>query len=130
MAEEKVEPPNEKIGWKEIIENRDQHYYKNFIFYEIRAYQNVLFPTSLGTFAFFGGEVILKALFTLTGPDKDIDRTYFLKLDNGTWVRGVLNGSCNMRLETKEERDSIILEVVITVQMANELKTRILIKKI
>lgn len=128
MAEEKVEPPNEKVGWKEIVAMRERHYYGDLIFYEFRAYSNQFFPHGLGIFSFFGGEAILKAIVVSNNLTKS-NYTYFLKLENGNWVRSAINGNCDMHLEIKEEGGAAILKVIITVQMANGLQTRTLIKR-
>jgi len=126
-----VEPPNEKIGWKEAVEMRDLHYHKNFLFCELRVYNNILLSMSLGTFSFFGGEIILKALFTSDANlNKDIGRIFFLKLENEIWVRSILNGNYDIHLEIQKEGDAPILKLIITIQTEKGLQSRVLIKKI
>lgn len=131
MAEEKAEPPNERVGWKEFPAMREKHYYQErIIFYEVCCYRHIFEPASLITFSFFDEKPALKVLFTFDLKIKENVNIYFLQLPDGNWLKSAPNGICNLKFHAVEGNKEMVLKLTITIQTSQGLYIRMFSKKI
>ena len=128
MADEPVEPPNEKIGWREIVKKRERDYRDKILIWEIRVYENALLASSLATFSFWGEEIGLKMLSFAENKDRGPWLIYFLKLPDGSWIKGVPDGDCDLNF-TPDSKNRNLIKISITIQTENGSKTRIFQKQ-
>ena len=130
MADEK--PPELNADWIEIKEYFFQEYLRNIRIFEFHIFKNTKSEfdfEGIGTFDILNEGIILISLVIRHGQNAPF-MIYYLRLNDGSWVKGRLNTSyvCELNTDSLDEKEFLIT-LILSLETDTGVKKRIIVKK-